>query len=83
MQSKDKGAVMKYVLMENKFFMGKESRTSYGIALAEEADEMPGIIDAIVDLSDDQESVIEFVKSCNQKNVDAAKLYDEVDNFLK
>ena len=74
---------MKYVLMKNYFYLGKASRTSYGIALVEDAEEMPGIIDAVVDLCDEKEEVMAFVESCNEKKLDAAKLGDEIDIFLK
>ena len=74
---------MKYVLMKNHFYFGSASRTSYGVALMEDADEMPGVIDAVVDLSDDAEKVMAFVDQCNRKKVGVTNLYDEVDTFLQ
>ena len=35
--------IMKYVLTKNYYYNGKASRTSYGIALMEDAEEMPGV----------------------------------------
>ena len=74
---------MKYVLTKNYYYNGKASRTSYGIALMEDAEEMPGVIDAFVDLSDDKEAVAAFVEVCNEKKLEASMLADEIDAFLK
>lgn len=49
----------------------------------EDAEEMPGVIDAFVDLSDDKEAVAAFVEVCNEKKLEASMLADEIDAFLK
>ena len=68
--------------MKNHFYFGSASRTSYGVALMEDADEMPGIIDVVVDLSDDADKVMSFVENCNRKNLDVTELHDAVETFL-
>lgn len=69
--------------MKNHFYMGDNSRTSYGIALVENTQEMPGIIEAAVDLSDDRDAVMNFVEYCNLKKLDVSRLDGAIDSFLQ
>ena len=74
---------MKYVLTKTHFYMGASSRTSYGISIMEEANEMPGVIESITDISENMQEVNRIVEYCNNAKVSIAELSDIVEIFLK
>ena len=73
---------MKYALIETTLYVDETKRTSYGIAVIEEAKETPGIIDVAIDLCDDKARVSAFVDKCNAERIFPTKIYDEVEIFL-
>ena len=69
---------LRYILVESKY----DTRTTYGIALADCSDEYPVIIEVFPDLSSDKERVNGFVRLCGELELAPLHLPDAVYNFL-
>lgn len=69
---------LRYILVESIY----DTRTTYGIALADCADEYPVIIEVFPDLSSDKERVKDFVKLCGELELAPLHLSDAVYDFL-
>ena len=73
---------MKYVLTKTHFYIGASSRTSYGISIVEDMEEMPGVIESITDVSENMQEVERIIEYCNNARVSITELSDVIEMFI-
>ena len=71
-----------YALVKSTISDGKHERTCYGIALVETDDSVTTVIEEYIDLSQESDSVTDFVRLCNDLELDKSHLADAVEDFL-
>ena len=73
-----------YGISEEKYTLGNDRRTSYGIvAYADTKASGTAIIVASVnDITDDETRLLGFVEMCNRNQLSLIHLYDAVEDFL-
>ena len=71
----------KYVLTETTYHNGKHTRTSYGIAVISDYDNVT-VLSSIEDISDDREELGNLVELCNEEKLEIEHLQSIVEDFL-
>lgn len=72
----------RYILVTSTYSGGTTHRTSYGIALVSDYDDVMSILQTISDLSSDKASIERLVDDCNTLGLDPVHLPDIADDFL-
>ena len=75
---------VRYVVVEERYLLDEEVRTSYGIAaLANAEDEGSAtVVEHISDVTKDRERLTEFVDDCNRLQLSTVHFGDVVEDFL-
>lgn len=71
----------KYVLTETTYHNDKHTRTSYGIAVISDYDNVT-VLSSIKDISDDREELANLVELCNSEKLEIEYLQNVVEDFL-
>lgn len=71
----------KYVLTKTTYYNGKNSRTSYGIAVISTEDNVT-VLSSIEDIADEQGGVANLVELCNSEKLEMEHLQNVVEDFL-
>ena len=73
---------LKYILVKNTYIDGEISRIGYGIALVQEQDGIPMVLDSVSDLSPDRCKTEKLVEICNHCQLSSLHFRDVVNDFL-
>ena len=73
-----------YAVSEEKYTLGEETRTSYGIVALSNADKdgSKTIVASVRDVTVDKEGLAELVDDCNRLGLSVVHLNDVVEDFL-
>lgn len=73
-----------YGITEEIYVAGNSRRTSYGIAVYDNAEEdgTATILEAVHDITSDKQSLSELVDLCNRLELSTIHLYDVIEDFL-
>lgn len=73
-----------YAISEEKYSLGEESRTSYGIVAYADADVngTATIVAAVHDITSDKLALTKLIDDCNYLELSTIHLYDVVEDFL-
>lgn len=73
-----------YAVAEEKYTLGKECRTSYGIVAYSSADQdgTKTIIASVRDITSDRDALARLVSDCNRLELSTVHLNDVVEDFL-
>lgn len=73
-----------YGISEEKYSLGEECRTSYGIVAYADADSngTATIVAAVHDITSDKLALTKLINDCNHLELSAIHLYDVVEDFL-
>lgn len=73
-----------YGIVEEKYTLGDESRTSFGIAAYADVSSngTATIVASVNDITDDKNMLLEFLENCNELGLALAHLTDAVEDFL-
>ena len=71
----------KYVLTETTYHNGKHTRTSYGIAVISDYDNIT-VLCSVEDITDEQAGVSNLVELCNSEKLEIEHLQNVVEDFL-
>ena len=72
----------KYIVVQSTYKNGEITRMGFGIAAVEDYDGVTTILESILDISTDIESIERLVKFCNNLQLDPIHLQDVVTGFL-
>ena len=73
---------LKYIVVKNTYIDGKISRVGYGIALVQEQDGIPMVLDSVSDLSPDLCKTEKLAETCNSCQLSSLHFRDVVNDFL-
>lgn len=71
----------KYVLTKTTYYNGEHTRTSYGIAVISDEDNVT-ILCSVEDISDEQAEIAKLIELCNAEKLEIEHLQSVVDDFL-
>ena len=73
-----------YGITEEKYTLGRQTRTSYGIAAYSnsETDGTAAVIASVHGISEDKEKLSELVQTCNCLELSVVHLRDVIEDFL-
>ena len=71
----------KYVLTKTTYYNDEHTRTSYGIAVISNEDNIT-ILCSIEDITDEQAKVAKLIELCNAEKLEIEHLQNVVDDFL-
>lgn len=71
-----------YALVRSELYFGEASAVSYGIAHVDMRDNVPIILESVLDLSEDRASVENLVELCNDLCLDPIHMKDVVYDFI-
>ena len=71
----------KYVLTKITYFNGKHTRTSYGIAVISDYDNVT-VLCSIEDVTDERNELAKLVELCNEEKLEMEHLRGVVEDFL-
>ena len=73
-----------YVIIEEKYTFGNESRISYGISACANENEAntATVVASIHDITSNKEKLINLIDDCNRLKLSTVHLRDVVDDFL-
>ena len=71
----------KYVLTETTYHNGKHTRTSYGIAVISDYDNIT-VLCSVEDITDEQAEIAKLVELCNEEKLEIEHLQNVVEDFL-
>ena len=72
----------KYVLVESSYSFSNQKRTFYGIAIIDSKDCIT-ILDNIIDISDNKDSLRMFVEECNKNRISMEHFIDVVEDYVQ
>lgn len=72
----------KYITIGSTLFDGDNVRTSYGISVIQVCDGIAIVLQSVIDVSSDRESIDLLVDTCNKLELDPIHLNDVVDDYL-
>ena len=72
----------KYVVVQNTYFNGDATRTSFGIAIVEEYDGITTVLESMSDISMEKKAIEELVKYCNEQKLELMHFQDVIMDFL-
>ena len=73
---------LKYIVVKNTYIDGEISRVGYGIALVQEQDGIPMVLDSVSDLSPDRRKTEKLAETCNSSQLSSLHFRDVVNDFL-
>ncbi len=71
----------KYVLTKTTYYNGEHTRTSYGIAVISNEDNIT-ILCSIEDITDERDDLTNLVELCNTEKLEIEHLQNVVEDFL-
>ena len=71
----------KYVLTKTTYYNSEHTRTSYGIAVISNEDNVT-ILCAVEDITDEQAEIAKLVELCNAEKLEIEHLPNVIDDFL-
>ena len=71
----------KYVLTKTTYYNGEHTRTSYGIAVISDEDNVT-ILCSVEDITDERDNLTNLVELCNAEKLEIEHLQSVVDDFL-
>lgn len=71
----------KYVLTKTTYYNGEHTRTSYGIAVISNEDNVT-ILCAVEDITDERDDLTNLVELCNTEKLEIEHLQNVIDDFL-
>ena len=71
----------KYVLTKTTYYNGEHTRTSYGIAVISDEDNVT-ILCSVEDISDEQAEIAKLIELCNAEKLEIEHLQNVIEDFL-
>ena len=72
----------RYIVVQNTYQSGRNTRIGYGIAAVTEYDGVTTVLNSVSDLSADIQLIEELVECCNSQGLDPIHLEDIVTDFF-
>lgn len=72
----------RYIVVQNTYQSGRNTRIGYGIAVVTEYDGVITVLNSVSDLSADVQLIEELVERCNFQKLDPIHLQDVVADFF-